>query len=124
MASSAVTVIHWVAGNHLKGFTGNRTEGRQGSKGPGVISLLNGGERQSYKYTMRWIDEFGREGLPHAISAEELELMLGSSQAFCSMDASNSTVSELMDRWPFLFSHPRVTNKKAQTQAPRTAHSC
>jgi hypothetical protein len=59
------------------------------------------------------IGELGRKGLPRAIPAEELETMLGTSGAFCSWDASNSTVSELMARWPFLFSQPLMgTNKK------------
>jgi hypothetical protein len=58
--------------------------------------------------------ELSRKDLPRAISAEELQTMLGTSEAFCSWDASNSTVSELMARWPFLFSHPLLgTNKKA-----------
>jgi hypothetical protein len=57
--------------------------------------------------------KLGRKGLPRAIPAEELQIMLGTSQAFCSRDASNSTVSELMARWPFFFSHPLMgTNKK------------
>jgi hypothetical protein len=60
------------------------------------------------------IVEFGREGVPHAISAEELLRTLGSSDAFCSWDASNSTVSDLTTRWPFLFSRPLLgTNEKS-----------
>ncbi len=40
--------------------------------------------------------------------------MLGTGEGFCSWDASNPTVSELMARWPFLFSPPLTgTNKKA-----------
>jgi hypothetical protein len=59
------------------------------------------------------MDELGRKGLPRAIPAEELQTMLGPNGAFCSGDASNSMVSELMARWPFLFSHPLMgTNKK------------
>jgi len=42
--------------------------------------------------------------LPRAIPVEELRMMLGSTRAFCSPNASNSTVNELTDRWPFLFS--------------------
>jgi hypothetical protein len=85
------------------------------SVGLRVILPLNGGARQRYKHVMRAMDEFGRkglpraipaEGLPRAIPAEELEIMLGTSAAFCSWDASHSTVSELMDSWPFLFSQP------------------
>jgi len=60
--------------------------------------------------------ELGREGLPRAIPAEELEKMLGTSEAFCSWDASNSTVSELMDRWPYLFSHPLTGTNKEPTK--------
>ena len=62
---------------------------------------------------MSAIGELGREGLPRAIPAEELQTMLGTSEAFCSWDASNPTVSELIARWPFLFSHPLMdTNPK------------
>jgi hypothetical protein len=79
--------------------------------------LLNGGKRQWYKHNMRAMGELGRRGLPCAIPAEELRIMLGNSEAFCSWDASNSTVNELMDRWPFLFSHPfPPTNKKPKTK--------
>jgi hypothetical protein len=74
---------------------------------------LNASERRWYKETMRVIGKLGRTGLPRAISAEELRRTLGSSEAFCSWDASNSTVSDLTTRWPFLFSHPLLgTNKK------------
>jgi hypothetical protein len=59
------------------------------------------------------IGELGRKGVPRAISAEELGRKIGSSEAFCSWDASNSTVSDLLTRWPFLFSHPLLgANKK------------
>jgi hypothetical protein len=62
---------------------------------------------------MRVIGELGRKGVPRAISAEELRRTLGSREAFCSWDASNSTVSDLTTRWPFLFSQPLSgTNKK------------
>jgi hypothetical protein len=60
--------------------------------------------------------ELGRKGLPRAIAAEELQIMLGTSKAFCSWDASNPTVSQLMDHWPFLFSHPLMGTKKKPTQ--------
>jgi len=50
--------------------------------------------------------KFGRKGLPRPIPAQELQTMLGTSEAFCSWNASNPTVSQLMDRWPFLFSYP------------------
>jgi hypothetical protein len=62
---------------------------------------------------MRVIGELARKDVPRAILAEELRRRLGSSDAFCSWDASNSTVSDLITCWPFLFSHPLLgTNKK------------
>jgi len=74
---------------------------------------LNGGKRQWYKYAMGEMGQLGNKGLPRPIPAEERQVMLGTSEAFCSWDASNSTVSELMDRWPYLFSRPLMgTNKK------------
>ena len=78
--------------------------------------LGNGGKRQWPKHTRRAMGELGRKGLPRAIPAEELQIMLGTSGAFCSWDASNSTVSQLMDRWPFLFSHPLMGTKKKPAQ--------
>jgi hypothetical protein len=60
--------------------------------------------------------ELGRKVLPRAIPAEELQTMLGNSRAFCSWDASKSTVSELISRWPFLFSHPLMDTNKKPTQ--------
>lgn len=68
-----------------------------------LLFALERGERLEYK---RGMGELGRKGLPRAIRAEELQIMLGASPVFCSWDASNSTISELMDSWPFLFSHP------------------
>ena len=65
---------------------------------------------------MRAMNKLGRKGLPRAIPAEELQVMLGNSEAFCLWDASNSTVCQLMDRWPFLFSHPLMGTKKKPTQ--------
>ena len=64
---------------------------------------------------MSAMDELERRGLQHAISAEQLQTMLGITQAFCSWDASISTVSELMDRWPFLFSHALMGANKSPT---------
>jgi hypothetical protein len=62
---------------------------------------------------MRAMDELGRKGLPRAIPAEELQIMIGTSSAFCSWDALYSTVSDVTMRWPFLFSQPLMgTNKK------------
>jgi hypothetical protein len=65
---------------------------------------------------MRAMGELDGKGLPCAIPSEELQIMLGTSQAFCSWDASNSTVSELMARWPFLFSHPLMGTNRKPTQ--------
>jgi len=42
------------------------------------------------------------EGLPQAISAQELQRMLGAASAFCSWDAAHPTAVELMTRWPYL----------------------
>jgi hypothetical protein len=53
---------------------------------------------------MRVLSELYPKGLPRPIPADELQLMLGPNQAFCSWDASMSKVSEEMARWPFLFS--------------------
>jgi hypothetical protein len=52
------------------------------------------------------MSEIRRKGLPRAIPAEELQATLGTSEAFCSWDASKATVSDLLTRWPFLFSSP------------------
>jgi hypothetical protein len=65
---------------------------------------------------MRAMVELGRKDLPRPIPAEELQTMLGTSAAFCSWDASNSTVTESMDHWPFLFSHPLMGTKKKPAQ--------
>jgi len=59
--------------------------------------------------------EPGHKDLPRAIPAEQLQAMLGASQAFCSWDASNSTIRELLGRWPFLFSHPLMSTGKKTT---------
>jgi hypothetical protein len=78
--------------------------------------LLNIDKRQRYKYPMREIVELGLKDPPRAISAEELQTMLGTAEAFCSWDASSLTVSDLLARWPFLFSRPLLgTNKEAHT---------
>jgi len=58
------------------------------------------------------IGELGRQGVPRAISAEELQRTLGTSPVFCSWDAANSTISDLTTRWPFLFSHPLLGTSK------------
>jgi hypothetical protein len=53
---------------------------------------------------MRVLGELSPKGLPRPIPADELQVMLGPNQAFCSWDASMTKVSEEMARWPFLFS--------------------
>jgi len=50
------------------------------------------------------LGELNPKGLPRPIPADELQVMLGPNQAFCSWDASPSKVSEEMARWPFLLS--------------------
>jgi hypothetical protein len=65
---------------------------------------------------MRALDKLGRKGLPRAIPVEELQTMLGNSEAFCLWDASNSAFRQLVDRWPFLFSHPLMGRKRKPTQ--------
>ncbi|MGB6431024.1 MAG: hypothetical protein WBF06_10585 [Candidatus Acidiferrales bacterium] len=65
---------------------------------------------------MRDMGQLGRKRLPLAIPTNELQKMLGPSQAFCSRDASNSTYVEAMDRWPFLFSLPLTATHDAPAQ--------
>ena len=65
---------------------------------------------------MRVVGELGDDGLPRAIPAEELKKMLETSWAFCSWNASNSTASELLTRWPFLYSGPLTGTNKKLTQ--------
>jgi hypothetical protein len=65
---------------------------------------------------MREMGELDRKGLPRAIPAEELQKMLGTGGAFCSWDASNSTVNDLIARWPFLFAQPLMGTNKKPTQ--------
>lgn len=55
---------------------------------------------------MRAMGELGDEGLPRAIPAEDLQILLGASDAFCSWDATHFKIIESMARWPFLFSYP------------------
>jgi hypothetical protein len=73
---------------------------------------LNAREQCGYKDGVLVLGELGRKGVPRAVSAQELRRTLGSSEAFCSWDASNSTVSDLTTRWPFLFSHPLLSTHK------------
>jgi len=65
---------------------------------------------------MHPMGELDREGLPRAIPAQELQKMLGNSEAFCSWDACHLRVSELMARWPFLPSHLLTAPKKKPTR--------
>jgi hypothetical protein len=53
---------------------------------------------------MRVLGELSPKGLPRPIPADELQVMIGPNQGFCSWDASILKVSEEMARWPFLFS--------------------
>jgi len=46
------------------------------------------------------------KNLPRRIPSGELQTMLRGSPAFCSWDPSNSTVTDVTTRWPFLFSQP------------------
>jgi hypothetical protein len=63
---------------------------------------------------MHAMGELGRKGLPRAIPAKELQMMLGDSSGFCSWNASNSTVNDLTAGWPYLFSFPLTgTDRKA-----------
>jgi hypothetical protein len=71
---------------------------------------------------MRVLGEINIQGLPLPIPADELQVMLGPNQAFCSWDASISKVSEEMARWPFLFSgHQEPTGHKAKERTRRRA---
>jgi len=60
--------------------------------------------------------DFRRKGLPRAIPAEKLQVMIGPSAAFCSRKASNSTLCDLLTRWPFLFSRPLMGADKKPAQ--------
>jgi len=53
---------------------------------------------------MHVMGERNPQGLPRPIPADELQVMLGPNQAFCSWDASISKARESMARWPFLLS--------------------
>jgi hypothetical protein len=67
------------------------------------------------------LSETNPQSLPRPIPSDELQVMLGPNQAFCSWDALPSKVSEEMARWPFLFSgHQEPTRHKAKE---RTRHA-
>jgi hypothetical protein len=64
---------------------------------------------------MRVLGEVNPQGLPRPIPADELQVMLGPNQAFCSWDASIAKVSEEMARWPFLLSrHQEIKRNPAK----------
>jgi hypothetical protein len=64
---------------------------------------------------MRVMGELNPQGLPRPISADELQVMLGPNQGFCSWDTSISKVSQEMARWPFLLSgHQASVGHKAK----------
>jgi hypothetical protein len=68
---------------------------------------------------MRVLGEVNPQGLPRPIPADELQVMLGPNEEFCSQDASISQVSEKMARWPFLLSrHQEPTGHKAKEHPP------
>jgi hypothetical protein len=58
---------------------------------------------------MRAMGKFSRHGLPRPIPATELQTIVGATQAFCSPEAMNSTVTDSTARWPFVFSHPLLS---------------
>jgi hypothetical protein len=68
------------------------------------------------KYAMHAMGEPGSNDLPRAISAEELQIMLGTSQAICPRDGLSSPVSKLLERWPFLLSYPLMGTYKKPTR--------
>ena len=64
---------------------------------------------------MRVRGELNPQALPRPIPADELQVMLGPNQAFCSWDASIAKVSEEMARWPFLLSgHQKRIVRKSE----------
>jgi hypothetical protein len=64
---------------------------------------------------MRVLGEMSPKGLPRPIPADELQVVIGSNQAFCSWDASILKVSEETARWPFFFRHQGKTNASLTT---------
>ncbi len=73
---------------------------------------------------MRVLGELNPKDLPHPIPADQLQVILGPNQAFCSWDDSISKVSEEMARWPFLvFQVSRASRRKVKNaQAQRGRH--
>jgi hypothetical protein len=61
--------------------------------------------------------QFGRNGLPRAIPAKELQTMLGNSRALSSRRAVTSATRDLITRWPFLFSQARSTGLKSRRKS-------
>ena len=71
---------------------------------------------------MRVTGEVNPQGLPRPIPADELQVMVGPNQAFCSWDASIAKVSEEMARWPFLLSrHQEPAGHKAKDRTLKSA---
>jgi hypothetical protein len=66
---------------------------------------------------MRVLGELSPKGLPRPIPADELQVMIGFNQAFCSWDASVLKVSESMARWSFLFSDFRASTMQTEERA-------
>jgi hypothetical protein len=64
---------------------------------------------------MSVLGELSPKGLPRPIPADELQVMLGPNQAFCSWDASISKVNEEMARWPFLLSIHQKRKQEARS---------
>jgi len=79
------------------------------------LVLLQAAGQSAKKQIMRVLSEVNAQCLPRPIPADELQVMLGPNQAFCSWDASTSKVSEEMARWPFLFSrHQEIKRNPAK----------
>jgi hypothetical protein len=68
------------------------------------------------------IGNFSRQGLPRPIPATELQAIVGASQAFCSPDALNSTVTDSTARWPFLLSDPPFSNLLIPASRQKPTH--
>jgi hypothetical protein len=67
---------------------------------------------------MRVLGEFDSEGLPRPIPADELQVMIGPNEEFCTSDAWSLKVSGEMARWPFLSSGHREPAGHKPNNAP------
>jgi hypothetical protein len=68
------------------------------------------------------LGELNPKGLPRPIPVDELQVMLGPNQTFCSWDTSPTKVSEEIARWPFLLpGHQEPTGHKAKDRTRRRA---